>query len=293
MDLEPVRDTLKDWGDTLTELIPNFALAAVVFVVFVMLSRLAKRFVHQLGGKVSNNKAVSNLLATIAQIATIAIGLSITLKILRLDGAATSILAGAGIAGVALGFAFQDIAANFISGVILSIQRPFKIGDIVETHETFGVVKRINLRSTEIETLDGTYVHIPNKDILLNPLIDYSHTGSRRVDLSVGVAYDTDLEVAEKCTIAVLEKLSSVDMQKGVDLYFDEFADSAITFSVRFWITFKKQTDYLQARSEAIKAIKKEFDKQHITIPFPVQTLELSSEQVSILSKTFSAGRSK
>lgn len=278
-----VTEKLSTWNDQLVGLLPNLVLAVIIIVAFSLIARLVRSWIRSLGYRVSDNKAVSNLFALLAYIGTLITGLAIALQIMNLDGAATSILAGAGIAGVAIGFAFQDIAANFIAGVVLAVQRPMKIGDLVETHDIFGIVRHINLRSTEIETLQGQLVHIPNKDILLNPMTDYSHKSQRRVDIEIGVSYSDDLVRAKKVAIGAITSLKGINKSLPVDLYYSDFGDSSITFTLRFWAPFKKQTDYLEIRSQAIIAIKKAFDAEGIIIPFPVSTFELAPDQAKML----------
>ena len=116
------------------------------------------------------------------------------LSILQLDKAVTSILAGAGIIGLALAFAFQDIAANFISGIFISFRKPIKLGDVVKINDYMGKVEQINLRDTIILTFQGQMVIIPNKDVFQSPIENYSLLGRRRLDLVVGVSYGDDLE---------------------------------------------------------------------------------------------------
>lgn len=276
MEINDFNDQVSSWTDSFMDKLPSILLAAFVVFVFVVIGRIIRIYIRKAGNKISNNVAVGNLVALISYIGVIIVGLVIALNILNLSGAATSIVAGAGIAGVALGFAFQDIAANFISGIILSIQRPMKIGDLVETNDIFGIVKHINLRSTEIETLNGQYIHVPNQDILLNPLIDYSHKKVRRIELTIGVAYNSDLKLARDTALTAINSLPMVSDDHPVDLYYNEFSDSSINFTARFWTPFKKQIDFLSAQSEAIIAIKRAFDKEGITIPFPMRTIEFA-----------------
>ena len=283
MNLDKINNKLGAWSDQIIEMLPNLALAIIVLALFYFIGRYARNLVKKFGYKLSDNRAVSNLFGLFTQIGFILLGVIIGLQIMNLDGAAFSVLAGAGIAGIALGFALQDIAANFISGTVLALQRPMKIGDLVETHETYGIVRKINLRSTEIETLQGQLVHIPNKDILLNPMIDYSHGTTRRVDIEVGVSYRDDLDKVKKVALKAINSIKGIDNKKPVDMYFSEFGDSSINFVIRFWVPFKKETDYLSMRSQAVMNIKKSFDSEGITIPFPIRTLELAEYQKNML----------
>jgi small conductance mechanosensitive channel len=190
-----------------------------------------------------------------------------------------SLLAGVGIIGLAIGFAFQDIAANLIAGVFLSVRRPIHVGDLVRTNGFFGTVQEINLRSTILRTQTGETVLIPNRQVFETPTTNYSIAGKRRVDLQVGISYSDDLESAKRIALGAVERLETRDHDREVELFFKEFASSSIDFVVRFWIDFQRQSDYLAARSRAIVAIKQAFDENGITIPFPIRTIELSSSQ--------------
>ncbi|XYI03508.1 mechanosensitive ion channel family protein [Sorangium sp. So ce1128] len=132
-------------------------------------------------------------------------------SILNLEKAATSLLAGAGIVGLALGFAFQDLAANFIAGVYLAVRFPFREGDLIETNDTLGIAERIRIRSTTIRTLEGQAVMIPNKEIFTTKLINDSETGARRVDLSVGVSYGDDLDKVRRVALDAARQVRARD----------------------------------------------------------------------------------
>ena len=225
-------------------------------------------------GKVTQNKTVTGLAQTILGVLVIGIGVFIALSILNLDGMVTSLLAGAGIIGLALGFAFQDIASNFISGILLSVRHPFGIGDIIETNDLFGTVEKLNLRNTVIRTPQGQVIYVPNKVVYENPLMNYTKNGERRIDLSCGVSYGDDLEKARKVALEAIDGLDAKDTSRDVELYYNEFGDSSINFTLRFWIAFEKLPQYWGAQSEAIMALKKAFDENDIMIPFPIRTLD-------------------
>ncbi len=286
-------DKLHGWLEALILLFPNLVAAILIVVVTVFAARLVRRGVKGVLSRTSSYEQVNNLLATIAYVIAFAIGMFIALGVVGADKAVTSLLAGAGILGLALGFAFQDLAANFIAGILLSIRRPFVVGDIIETGDYMGTVSEVNLRSTRVRTFQGQIAIIPNSQVFQNPVENYS-TGQRRVDLSCGVAYGDDLEQARSLALGAVKGLAFVDQNRPVDLYFNEFGDSSINFVLRFWIDFHKQTDFLTAQSEAIISVKKAFDEGGITIPFPIRTLDfgvVGGERLDeILPKRFYEG---
>lgn len=269
-----VTGKLENWIDTFIQMLPNIVVAMLVLIVFYVIGKLIRNAVGKLLSKVTMNRTIINLLETVVGVLIVGIGFFIALSVLNLDGAVTSLLAGAGIIGLALGFAFQDIASNFISGIILSIRHPFGIGDIIETNDIYGTVQKMNLRNTIIRTPQGQIVYIPNKSVFENVLQNFTSSGERRIDLACGVSYGDDLEKAKEVAIEAVKGINSYNSDRDVEFYYDEFGGSSINFKIRFWVNFRSNPDYWAARSDAIMAITKKFDENDIMIPFPIRTLD-------------------
>lgn len=225
-------------------------------------------------GRVSDKVTLNRLFASLSYALIIAIGAFAALSILGLDRTVTSLLAGAGIVGLALSFAFQDIATNFISGIFLAFKSPFQIGDVVETTGFRGTVEKVDLRISAIRTFNGQMVYIPNKEIFQNPIINYTELGKRRIDLGVGVSYGDDLQKAEDVTKEAIKQLEFVIQYDSIHLFYEGFGDSSINFVVIFWVKYNTEFDYLKCKSEAVKVVKAAFDQNGITIPFPIRTLD-------------------
>lgn len=273
--LEAMTDKVGEWVEGAIRAIPNLVAAVIVLILFWIVARIVRKIVGKVLERVSTYTAVNRLLSTIAHVAVMAIGLFVALGVLNLDKTVTSLLAGAGIIGLAIGFAAQDTVENFLSGIMLSIRRPIRVGDLVETNDTFGVVREITLRATQVRTPQGQIVYIPNSDVFKSALTNYSQLGSRRVDISCGVAYGDDLQKAKQVAIKAIEGLSSRDESRDVEFFYDEFGGSSINFKLRFWIDFStSQADFLTAQSEAIMRLKRAFDESGVTIPFPIRTLD-------------------
>lgn len=267
-------DKLQAWLNSLILVIPNMVVALGIVVITALIARLVENLAHRAMNRVTGQKTLNSLASTIAKVLTFAIGLFVALGVMGLDKTVTSLLAGAGVVGLALAFAFQDIAQNFMSGILLALRRPVAAGDIVETNDFFGTVLEVNLRSTILRTPQGEHVIIPNSKVIQSPVKNYSRTGQHRVDISCGVAYGDDLEKVEKLAVECLEGLDFIDSTRPVDFYYTEFGDSSINFKLRFWIEYKSQADFLRAQSTAIKALKVAFEQAGVTIPFPIRTLD-------------------
>lgn len=265
---------LTQWLQDFIRLLPNLFLATVILVLGIFIARRIKKISSKLIGKVSNNNALNNLLTSVVYVFLIGIVIFTVLSILQLDKAVTSILAGAGIIGLALAFAFQDIAANFISGVFILFRRPLHIGDIVKLKDYMGKVEEINLRDTVLRTFQGQLVIIPNKEVFQNPIENYSLLGKRRIDLTIGVSYGEDLERVRDITLKAVKNLEGISTDTETTMFYQEFGDSSINYLLRIWTNNPEQPNFLRVGSEAIIAIKKAYDANDIMIPFPIRTLD-------------------
>ncbi len=270
--------TLRSWWDGFFEMLPNLVVAVLVVVAAAFVARVVRRVVagllHRAADRAPHARNAVDLLATLAYVAVLAAGTFLALWMLNLDGVVTTLLAGAGVVGLALGFAFQDIASNFIAGILMAVRNPFLVGEIIETNGFMGTVREITLRSTMLDTFTGQRVILPNAKVYGDPIVNYSTLRERRVDLGCGVGYGDDLSHAQRVAVAAVEALPMRREGRPVQLYYTEFGDSSINFVVRFWVDFAAQTDFLEAQSEAIKAVKAAFDRAGVTIPFPIRTLD-------------------
>lgn len=262
------------WTRDFIRILPNFLLAVLILVIGFFLASLFRKIAKNLIKRVSDNLSLNKLFASVVYIIVIGIAVFTALTVLKLDKAVTSILAGAGIIGLALAFAFQDIASNFISGIFISFRRPIYIGDIVKIKDYMGKVEAINLRDTVIQTFQGQTVILPNKDVFQSPIENYSLLGKRRLDLVIGVSYGEDLEKVEKLTLDALKNLDDLSKDDKITLFYNEFGGSTINFLLRLWISTPEQAAYLKVGSEAIKILKKVYDENDIQLPFPTTTLD-------------------
>lgn len=293
--VEKVQGKVDTWLDALIDMLPNLVVAVLIILVFYFLGKIVRSGFKRIFERLSNNVVVINLFANIFYLAIVVMGLLIALNILHLEQTVTSILAGAGILGFALGLAFQDISTNFISGIIMAFRKPFRVGDIIETDKFFGKVEEIELRVTIIKTFQGLHVLIPNKDVFQSAVINYTKTHERRVELDIGVSYAEDLEKVKEVAIKAIEDIDIKLEGTDIGVLYNKFDNSSINFKLMFWIHYPDQQGYLDAQSKAVIAIKKAFDKNGITIPFPIRTLDFGIKgglqigdvpQINVSSKT-------
>ena len=216
-----VTNKIENWIQAIIKMVPNFLVAVLVIIIFFLIAKLIKKIVSKITYKISSSDAVNNLISNIVYIALLVVGIFVALGVLQLDKTVTSLLAGVGIIGLALGFAFQDTAANFVAGVIIAFRKPYEVGDVIQSGDFFGKVIRINLRTTDIQIFQGPIVLIPNKDVFQNPVTNFTVHGKRRIDLSVGVSYGDDLEKVRSVTIDAVKEVENLEASEDVTLFYD------------------------------------------------------------------------
>jgi len=221
---------------------------------------------------------------TIIRYVIIAVGLIVILQTAGIDLSTLTILAGA--LGVGVGFGLQNITNNLVSGIILLIERPIKVGDRIEVGEVHGDVVRISPRATIIVTNDNIAVIVPNSDFITGRITNWSYTDRDvRFHIPVGVSYRSDPEEVRRLLLAVAGAHPGVLKQPEPDALFQEFGDSSLNFILRVWTR-----DYITTpgilRSELNFAISRIFKEHGIEVPFPQRDLHIRSGVLSIKTTT-------
>lgn len=268
-----VLDKLNQWVTDFIQLLPNLLLATLVFVVGVFIAKKIKKFAKGSLKKFSPTSTMAGLAVNFVYIFSLGIVVFTTLRILHLDSTITTMLAGAGVIGLALAFAFQDIAANFISGIFISFRKPFNVGDIIKVKDFMGNVEEIRLRDTTILTFNGQYVTIPNKDVFQNPIENFTKYGKRRLDIKGGVSQGDDLNKAKKVALETLAQIEGI-IKEDTTFLFDGLGESTIDFTVRIWVNTAENGSYLKVLNDAIIRLKEVFEQNDISMPFPIRTLD-------------------
>lgn len=267
-----------EWGNAFVKSLPMIFTAIVFLALVIILSGFVRRLAARLIRRKEGNPAIATVMASLISIIFVTIGIFITLGILGLNHTVTSLLAGAGILGLILGLALQDTLSSGIAGIIMANRKSYKVGDFVESNSYLGTIVELNLRNTTIRQTTGSDVKIPNKLVLNSPLVNYTLTGERRVDITVGVSYNEDLNRVE---LIIRDTFKSVNYNKERDLeiYFTDLAAGSIKVLVRYWIRKFKQIDYLAAQSEGIMAVKKSFDENKVVVPYPIHLVDIKEKQ--------------
>ncbi|TRO65127.1 mechanosensitive ion channel family protein [Christiangramia sabulilitoris] len=276
--LNGIIDKLGGWLDSLVLNLPNFILAVLVFIAFIFIAKYVGKLFDRITKNQIKQDSIRMITIKVIKAIVILIGFFIALGLLNLDKVLTSVLAGAGVVGLAIGLALQGTLNNTFSGLILSFLPEIQIGDWVETNGYAGSVTEINLRNIVIKQSDNNYVIIPNSKIVEEPFKNFSSTTRSRVFVNCGVGYESDLEMVRDLTLDVISDLFPQRGNEEVEFLYNEFGDSSINFVVRFWTDATKNRDLLVAQNKAIIAIKKAYDNKDINIPFPIRTINFTNE---------------
>ena len=186
-----------------------------------------------------------------------------------------------GAMSLGIGFALKDIIGNFISGIIMLSQDRIKIGDLIKVGDLLGTIVSIDTRATILQSVDGTEVVIPNQSMLNETLISFSTNPFRRIELIVGVDYNTDLPMVTSLIKGIIDKDKDIIPKPEPMILVEEFGDSAINIKVLFWI--ESSNNWMKIRSNLANRIKKTFNELNINIPFPIRTLKLDEDDRSFL----------
>jgi len=272
--LNKLFDKLEGWGTGLIKMLPNLIIAIFVVLIFYGLSKWGYKLTRRILKKTYFNESLEHLLSSTCGILIFIIGIILALAVLDLQKTVFSMLAGVGVIGLALGFAFQDLAANFMSGIMLAVRSPLNIGDIIEINGTTGKVIKVRLRETLIRNFNGQNIYIPNKDFTTNELINYSKFGKRRIEIEVGIGYEDDPQQGVKIVKSALEKVDGILSNPQPEVYVNNLGASSVNIIAYGWISFPK-TNFFKAKSEATIAVKTELENSNFNIPFPIRTIKI------------------
>ncbi len=255
--------------------IPALLAALVILVVGLWAGTWGERLVTRLLRRREADPNVTLLLGRLTRWGVIALGLVMALQQVGFN--ITALLTGVGAMGFALGFAVQDVSKNLIAGILLLMQQPFRIGEVIEVNGYSGTVEDITLRATALRTFDGRLVYVPNAEVFTSAIVNFSRTRARRAELTVGVAYGTGLEQAKNVALQALFQVKGVEEEPAPKAVFHTFNDSSIDMTLYFWVEMD-ETGLWDAKDEALRAVYRAFAQAGIEIPFPIRTVYLTRD---------------
>ncbi len=261
--------------DTAFRLVPRVALAAVILLLFVGLAFVARALLRGLFAKTHLEPDVAGILLTLANYVVIGFGTMFALDNLGLN--VTSVIAGLGIAGVALGFAAKDTLANFIAGVTILWDRPFRVGDRIEVDGSLGIVRKITLRTTRLDTVRNEVVILPNERMVTQKIVNHTMRPSLRVDVPFGIAYAADILAARRVLLAAVAGDEAIREDPTPAVVVTQLADSSVNLELRLWL--KDPLQEPATRLRYTEKVKTALDAAGLEIPFPQLKLHLADTQ--------------
>lgn len=243
---------------------------ALLFFAWII-SAWAKRFTSAKLRLAHFDLTLTKFFANAARYAILILAGLSCLQVFGVD--VTSFAAVIAAAGFAIGLAFQNSLSNFSSGIMLLVFRPFKIGDVVNTAGYTGIIAEIELFTTMLDTFDNRRIIIPNSAVFSSTIENISFHSTRRADVNVGTDYSADLDETRAVLERVAQSASAKLPDKDVQVALLELGDSAISWQVRVWVN---STDWFPTKEELTRAIKVEFDKAGIGIPYPQMDVHIN-----------------
>lgn len=260
--------------EQLQDISTRFGLRIVAAVVILIIGRWVAGLLRRIVRRAMTKRGVeASLVSFVSNLTFVGLMVFVVLAVLSQFGIqTTSFIAVVGAAGLAIGLALQGALANFAGGVLMLIFRPFKVGDYIEGAGVAGTVEEIEIFTTQLKTPDNKTVIVPNSKLTGDNLVNYSAKDTRRVDLVIGVGYGDNLDKVRKAIADVLAADARILKEPAPTIAVLELADSSVNFAVRPWV---KTADYWAVHFDTTEAIKKRFDAEGISIPFPQRDVHM------------------
>ncbi|NJL00166.1 MAG: mechanosensitive ion channel family protein [Spirulinaceae cyanobacterium RM2_2_10] len=270
--VETAFESLQDIFAGFIESIPTILGGLVILFLTGYVAKAARGVAGRLGDRLFRSRSLQSLVQKTSFVTTWALGIILAAVVAAPGLTLGDIIASLSLGTVAIGFAFRNIAENFISGVILLWEEPFRIGDQIVLEGYEGTIQEINLRTTQIRTYQGEQILVPNSMVFTNAVTVRTASPHRRTDLAVGVDYNTALPEAAEILRRTVSEVDGVLAEPPLAVDLVNFGDSSIDFVIRYW-TASEQRSVLDAQTRALIAIKKALDAAEIGIPYPIRTL--------------------
>lgn len=270
-------DIVKPFEDMLATLIaklPNVITAIVIFILFIYLAIVVRRALRLGMQRRKMDPQVAALMTKVGYWTVVILGTIVALQQVGFN--VTAFLTGVGVVGFTIGFALQDVSKNFVAGLLLLIQEPFDVGDTIEVKGFTGSVLAIDLRATEMKTLDGRLVLIPNSDVFTSPITNFTRALSRRVELQIGVSYESDPEHVRTTALKAISSIPGLLDDPPPQVVFNNFGPSTFDLSIYYWIDTAITTVF-PAQDAGLVAINRLFQGAGIEMPYPTQVVQVKN----------------
>jgi len=269
-------ETLNGYYENIVILMPRLALAILVFIISYFIANAIKSLVVKRVSPKMDDPLLAKFLSRVAKVIILLIGMLFVLNIIGLGGIAGGLMASAGVGAFVIGFAFKDIGENFLAGVILAFDRPFRIGDTVELDGIKGLVVTLNLRNTQIKTFDGKDIYIPNADVVKNPVVNYTIDGFLRQNFTIGLDYGENVESAIGFILEEVNNVNGILKEgKKPNIAIGDLTASTLNLEVYYWLdTFDKTVSGADLRIKAITNVLTRLEVEGFYLPGDIVELK-------------------
>lgn len=267
---------LQEYYTDFVALFPKLVSAVLVFSVLFFIANRSTGLVRTNLSRRMDDPLLALFLAKVVKIALMLFAFMIVLNIIGLGGIAAGFFTGASVSAIIIGFAFKDIGENFLSGIILAFNRPFRVGDTVELDNMVGKVVSLNMRNTQIKSFDGKDIYIPNANVIKNPVVNYTIDGFMRDDFTIGLDYGSDIDKAIEVLQDTIQNVKGVLQEdKKPSVFIKDLNTSTIDITVQYWRdTFDPKFSALVIRTQAIQRSLQALDKAGFYMPGDVVELK-------------------
>jgi len=269
--IDTLVNQLNDMWTEFVRSLPQIAIAIVILIVTAIIANFAAKITDKLVGSSKLRPSLRQLVETLVKLGVWLMGLLMAMIVVFPGLTVGSLVAALGIGAVAIGFAFQDVFENFLAGVLIMVREKMRIGDVIECEGIIGKVEKITLRESHVRALSGEMTIVPNSILFKNPVEILTDKDQRRHDVVIGVSYDTDLDHAAQVIRKSVEAIDGLAVDRGVDIFAQEFNSSSVDFLVRWWAGSTPR-DGWESKDKVVRAIKRGLDEAGIEIPFPYVT---------------------
>lgn len=264
--LSSAQSLLSQLWESFVYRLPGLALGIVIMVAFILLApHIANVFVKPLT-KTTTSPLLRSVIQRSVSLILMLLGIYLFLFLAGLTGFAIAVVSGTGVVGLILGFAFRDIAENFISSLLLTIQRPFRIGDIVQINDFTGIIQKVTARATTLVDFDGNHIQIPNATIYKGVIKNLTANPLMRGQFVIGVGYDADIQEAQRIALEITVGQENVLNDPEPQVLIDELGSSTYNVKVYFWVDVER-TSVLKMASVLMRNITQAFLDASISMP--------------------------
>ncbi|MGB7346287.1 MAG: mechanosensitive ion channel family protein [Pirellulaceae bacterium] len=265
-DLKPAKQSLLTMLREFVASLPLIAVALAVTALFYFFAKLAAKITRRFFNPESDSKLLRQVVATVVGVIVFLIGLHIALRISGLSRLATTLLGGTGLIGLAIGFAFRDIAENFLASVLLSLSHPFRVGDLIEVEGTTGYVNRVTTRATILATFEGNQVQIPNSTIYKGKITNFTASPLRRLDFAVGIGFNDSAQQAQQLIMKVLQDHAAVENDPEPTVLVQSLGAATVNLKAFYWFNQRKHSGG-KVNSVLIRQVKQTLNQNGISMP--------------------------